>query len=98
MKSVLALALTIAVTFPIGTAQAGRDIPSMRCADAQSTVARHGAIVLNTGPRTYRRFVSQLRYCDRWEHIRPAYAQAADTPQCQVGYICVDPPFYLNRR
>ncbi len=55
-----------------------------------SLVAAQGAVVLGTGPMTYERFVRDQTFCDRSETTEPAYAVAADTPQCFVAYRCKD--------
>ena len=65
----------------------------MSCAQAQSLVARHGAIVMTTGRHTYQRFVAGPRFCDHWEVVRPEVQQTRDAPRCLVGYICETPLF-----
>jgi hypothetical protein len=62
----------------------------MSCRAAQGLVAAQGAVVFTTGPHTYERFVSGMRFCDRAETTEPGYAAAADTPRCFVAYRCKD--------
>lgn len=69
------------------------DLRRMSCAQAQSLVARHGAIVMTTGRHTYQRFVAGPRFCDHWEVVRPEVQQTRDAPRCLVGYICETPLF-----
>jgi hypothetical protein len=61
----------------------------MLCSQARALVAARGAIVLNTGPTTYDRYVTSSRYCVRGEVTEPTWVPTADTPQCFIGYRCV---------
>jgi hypothetical protein len=71
---------------------------AMSCGQARSLVANRGAIVLGTGRYTYDRYVSSQAFCLRNEYVRPAWVPTADTPQCPVGYTCVDdPPWFFDR-
>ncbi len=71
---------------------------AMSCGQARSLVANRGAIVLGTGRYTYDRYVSSQVFCLRDEYVRPAWVPTADTPQCPVGYTCVDdPPWFFDR-
>jgi hypothetical protein len=70
----------------------------MSCGQARSLVASRGAIVLDTGRYTYDRYVSSQAFCLRNEYVRPAWVPTADTPQCPIGYTCVDdPPWFFDR-
>lgn len=69
------------------------DLRRMSCAQAQSLVARHGAVVMTTGRHTYQRFVAGPPFCDHWEMVRPAVQQTRDAPRCLVGYVCETPLF-----
>ncbi len=60
----------------------------MSCAQAQGLVASRGAVVLNTGPATYERFVGGYGYCPVGETPQPAWAPTADAAQCPIGYRC----------
>ncbi|MCB5173590.1 hypothetical protein [Microvirga lenta] len=61
---------------------------AMSCAQAAGLVRSQGAIVLNTGPYTYDRFVSGGGFCAVTEGYETAWAPTADNPQCFVGYRC----------
>jgi hypothetical protein len=61
----------------------------MSCNGARQLVASQGAVVLNTGPTTYDRYVTSVIQCVRGETLDPAWVQTADTPQCPIGYRCV---------
>lgn len=60
----------------------------MSCAQAQGLVASQRAIVLNTGPLTYDRYVSTYGTCAVGETLDPAWVPTADTAQCPIGYRC----------
>ena len=62
----------------------------MSCNGARALVANQGAIVLNTGPSTYDRYVAGYGRCVLGEVPDPAWVPTADTPQCPIGYRCVD--------
>jgi hypothetical protein len=61
----------------------------MSCNGARQLVASQGAVVLNTGPTTYDRYVSAVTQCVRGDTLDPAWVPTADTPQCSIGYRCV---------
>jgi hypothetical protein len=61
----------------------------MTCYGARELVSVHGAIVLNTGPTTYDRYVSAGGQCVLGEVIEPTWVPTADTAQCPIGYRCV---------
>jgi hypothetical protein len=60
----------------------------MSCNGARALVATQGAIVLNTGPATYDRYVSGYGRCVLGEVPGPAWVPTADNPQCPIGYRC----------
>jgi hypothetical protein len=60
----------------------------MSCGQAQGLVAASGAIVLNTSPMTYDRYVGTSGACALGEVTEPAWVPTADTPQCPIGYRC----------
>jgi hypothetical protein len=61
----------------------------MSCNGARQLVASQGAAVLSTGPSTYDRYVAAVTQCVRGETLDSAWVPTADTPQCPVGYRCV---------
>jgi hypothetical protein len=61
----------------------------MSCAQAQGLVASQRAVILNTGPLTYDRYVGSYGYCVGGETLDPAWVPTADTAQCPIGYRCV---------
>jgi hypothetical protein len=64
----------------------------MSCHGARELVGAQGAIVLNTGPTTYDRYVAAGSQCVLGEVTEPAWVPTADTPQCPIGYRCVIRP------
>ena len=62
---------------------------TMTCSQAQGLVASQGAIVLNTSPTTYDRYVASGAYCGLGELPGPGWARTRDVAQCPVGSRCV---------
>jgi hypothetical protein len=81
------IAFLLAATFA-GSAVARPNVYQMTCAQAVSVVTSNGAIVMNTGPYTYKRFVAHAGYCVLGEQAWRTWEATADTPQCRVGYEC----------
>jgi hypothetical protein len=88
----LALAATL-VAADAGTRASAQSRPStlaMSCAQTARLVGSRGAIVMNTGPNTYDRYVSNRNFCEINEVLEPIWAPTADNPQCFIGYRCRD--------
>ncbi len=90
ISTLLILGSTLAFATP-APAQARPDTRQMTCDQARSTVQRAGGIVLSTGTRTYDRYVSDLRYCERSERLKSRWVPTSDMRQCFIGYTC-EPP------
>jgi len=73
-------------------ASARPSVHTMTCAQAQALVKGQGAVVANTGPHTFERFVVDQRGCNRQQVTRPAYVRTRDNRQCLIGMRCVDAP------
>ena len=86
IRTTLLLALGLLSTSAL--AQERPSTARMPCGAAARLVTSQGAIVLGTGSYTYDRFVRDVGFCQRDETTEPAWAPAADTPQCFVGYRC----------
>lgn len=85
-----AFVLAIAFALPAATAlEARQSTTRLSCAAAGNLVSSSRAIVLDTGPGTYDRFVSDRGQCLGQETIRPAWAATRDNPQCVVGFVCI---------
>ena len=65
----------------------------MSCAQAKGLVASQGAVVLNTGPLTYDRYVGSSSACALGEVMEPAWVPTADSAQCPIGYRCASRNF-----
>ena len=90
MKTVL---LSLAIALAAATSAVAQSRPStvnMSCRQAAGLVASRGAIVLGTGGYTYDRFVRDRSFCQITEVTEPVWAPTGDTPQCLVGYRCVE--------
>jgi hypothetical protein len=61
----------------------------MSCSQARGIVAAQGAVVLNTSPLAYDRYVVSAGSCGLGERTEPAWVPTADNSQCSIGYRCV---------
>ena len=76
----------------VALAQQGRPSTlAMTCGQARNYLAGRGAAVLGTGGYTYDRFVRDRSFCEPTEITRNAVVPARDTPECFVGYRCIEP-------
>lgn len=64
---------------------------SLTCAAARAHVQQQGAVLFDTSPTTFDRFVRDRSFCMYGEIARPAWVPTSDNPQCMVGYTCAEP-------
>lgn len=81
-----ALAFTFATT--AATAQVGPPTSQRTCSANRQLVMREGAVVLDTGPTTYARFVKNASECVLDTFPEPAWVPSSNNPQCFIGYRC----------
>jgi hypothetical protein len=94
MKALSAVVATAVLVFP-PSVEARPLTPSMSCNAAAGIVTQQGAVVLDTGPHTYDRFVRNRSFCEITEYVEPAWVRTADNPQCFIGYTCTEQnPFF----
>ena len=75
-------------------AQARPDTRKMTCGEVQALIDRAGRVVITTGPRTYKMFVSDVGYCTLNDQIvRPYRVQTRDAARCTVVGTCEADPF-----
>jgi hypothetical protein len=87
----IAVVLVLSMAAGSALAQGGRPLtPQISCQSASGLVAANGALVMNTGPNTYDRFVRDSSACFAGQTTRPAWVPAADQAQCFIGYTCVE--------
>jgi hypothetical protein len=91
------LACTACLVATSALAQPRPSSVAMTCAQAAGLVASRGAIVLGTGGYTYDRFVHHRGFCLITETTKPAWVPTRDTPQCFLGYTCVEADFWVDR-
>ncbi len=91
--ALLSVALALAATGVL--AQPRPSTQAMTCGQTRALVATRGAIVLNTSPTTYDRFVASQAYCQFDERVRPIWVPTRDTPQCPIGYLCRQPEWEI---
>lgn len=63
----------------------------MTCKAVQALVSRQGAVVMDTSPTTFDRYVATLGFCMPGQALKPQWVPARDAPQCFAGYTCIDP-------
>jgi hypothetical protein len=81
----------------IGADAAARPNASkMSCAAINAGIASAGALVLDTGPITYERYVRDLSACQRGQITVPEFVRSADNPQCLL-YRCTARTMHQNR-
>ena len=71
-------ALLIAGIFIPAEVDARPDTRSMTCKKLQAFVESKGEVVMNTGPRTYKKFVYHRGFCSYNQNLRSAWVQAKD--------------------
>jgi hypothetical protein len=94
-------AAVIVATIAVASAALSQSRPStlaMSCRGAVTFVRSQGAVVLDTGPGTYDRFVAGPAQCVRGEYTAPAWVPTRDTAQCFIGYRCRSGPARQNER
>ncbi|MCB8819931.1 hypothetical protein [Microvirga rosea] len=89
MKSVLTILAFVAVATPV-IAQVGPPTSQRTCGANRQLVLRDGAVVLDTGPTTYARFVRSGAECLVDQFPEPAWVPSSNNPQCFIGYRCKD--------
>lgn len=90
MRSIItALGITLIATTAM--AQSRASTTAMTCGQAQSFLGTRGAAVIGTGGQTYDRFVRDRSFCQPTEVTRVAFVPTRDTPQCPIGYRCIEP-------
>ncbi|MBM6594361.1 hypothetical protein [Microvirga pudoricolor] len=86
-----ALAITIfALTATTALAQVGPPTSQRTCGANRQLVMKDGAVVLDTSPSTYARFVRSAAQCLVDQFPEPAWVPSSNNPQCFIGYRCKD--------
>jgi hypothetical protein len=90
MLRILLPALALASVATAATAQVGPPTSQRTCGANRQLVMREGAVVLDTGPSTYARFVRSGAECLVDQFPEPAWVPSSNNPQCFIGYRCKD--------
>jgi hypothetical protein len=83
-------ALALAFVATAATAQVGPPTSQRSCGANRQLVLKDGAVVLDTGPSTYARFVKSGAECLVGQFPEPAWVPSSNNPQCFIGYRCKD--------
>jgi hypothetical protein len=89
MRSLLAISV-LALTATAVAAQIGPPTSQRTCSANRQLVLKDGAVVLDTSPTTYSRFVRSSAECLVDQFPEPAWVQSSNNPQCFIGYRCKD--------
>ena len=96
MKSfVLLLVLTAAAGSAL--ADPRPNTTAMTCVAAAQKIAAHGAVVMETGPALFDRFVASRAFCTSSETTEPAFVTTRDNPSCMIGYRCKEVSYQPKR-
>jgi hypothetical protein len=90
MIGILLPALALAFVATAATAQVGPSTSQRTCGANRQLVMKEGAVVLDTGPSTYARFVRSGAECLVDQFPEPAWVPSSNNPQCFIGYRCKD--------
>ena len=82
------ISLSLALAATAATAQVGPPTSQRPCAANRQLVLKDGAVVLDTGPYAYSRFVKSGAECMVDEFPEPAWVPSSNNPQCFIGYRC----------
>ena len=82
--------LTLTLVTRTAAAQVGPPTSQRTCSANRQLVMRDGAVVLDTGPMTYARFVRSGAECTVDQFPEPAWVPSSNNPQCFIGYRCKD--------
>ncbi|RDI59763.1 hypothetical protein [Microvirga subterranea] len=89
MRYLLTLS-ALALTVSAAVAQVGPPTSQRTCGANRQLVLKDGAVVLDTGPSTYARFVRSGAECTVGQFPEPAWVPSSNNPQCFIGYRCKD--------
>ncbi|WP_201835940.1 hypothetical protein [Microvirga zambiensis] len=89
MRRLLTVAV-LALASTATTAQVGPPTSQRTCSANRQLVMKDGAVVLDTGPSTYARFVKNGSECLVDQFPEPAWVPSSNNPQCFIGYRCRD--------
>ncbi len=89
MRYLLTLSV-LALTATVAAAQVGPPTSQRTCGANRQLVKKEGAVVLDTGPSTYARFVRSGAECTVDQFPEPAWVPSSNNPQCFIGYRCKD--------
>lgn len=62
--------------------------PNMTCAQVQSAVKTHGAVIIYSSAHIYDRYVAHRGYCSSHEEAQSAWVPTSDSASCLAGSVC----------
>ncbi len=79
-----ALGMAVMVSLPADAQTRRVNSTSMTCDQVRNMIAQRGAVVMNTGPNTFDRYVANRGSCQISEYARADHVPTRDNPQCPV--------------
>ena len=96
-KVPLSATIFSASVFALSQAATALDTRDMTCGEIRSVVSEYGAVVMDTGRHTFKRFVEHRGYCLVSERLETAWAPTIDGTECRLKE-CAEPLDYRRRR
>jgi hypothetical protein len=84
VPAVTALVATAILTLPADAQSRRANSTSLTCAQAQSLIAQRGAVLMNTGPNTFDRYVNDRGSCQVNEYAKTDFIPTKDKKKCAV--------------
>ncbi|WMS41069.1 hypothetical protein RDV64_13355 [Acuticoccus sp. MNP-M23] len=94
MRTIIIAALLAAGFGATAHAEGRPDTRKMTCQQVQALINREGQVVITTGARTYKMFVTDVSWCTLYDQVvRPYRVQTRDNARCTVVGTCEADPF-----
>jgi hypothetical protein len=84
------LTLGASLIATLAIAQEGPNLRTMQCSEAKAEVNTKGAVILNSGPNIFNRYVKDRAYCPEDMYLRGAFVRTENSRSCFIGYTCND--------
>lgn len=93
MRTIILIALIAAGLATAAQAEGRPDARKMTCGQMQDLINREGQVVITTGARTYKMFVTDVSWCTLSDQIVRPYRVTTRDGQCTVVGTCEADPF-----
>lgn len=76
--------MAIIMSMPAHAQSRRANSTAMTCDQVRSMIDQRGAVIMNTGPNTFDRYVSNRGFCQRTEIAKTDYVPTRDAAKCPV--------------